>query len=436
MKKYIIVFGLLYGCIAQAQFDYPPAPPALTNITAAEYFIDADPGFGAATPITITAANNIPALLASIDLTGLTPGVHQLRVRSRDANGYWSITASQIFENLQPLYNNASNLANITAAEYFIDADPGFGLATSIPLTPSVNINSLLVSIDLTGTGTPGNKLLFIRSSDANGKWSLTNNVQFNNAMYIYPPAPVAPGNVMVMEYFFDADPGFGNGTPVTFTSSPDLNNFLFSADISTLPAGTHTLFIRSKQNPWSLVAASEFLKSSTLPVTLLSFSGSLSGNDVLLKWITSSEQNSSHFIVERSVDGGSYTTIGNVTAAGNSSVQQQYNYTDADIATGIVYYRLKQVDIDGQYKYSPVIRIRLVGGPDVVIAPNPVTSQLQLNSLQTGTVIRIVDAAGRLVYNGQWNGTAIPVSHWAKGMYTLQVQAEGSMINRKFIKQ
>jgi Secretion system C-terminal sorting domain len=436
MKKYIIIIGLVWGFVAQAQFDYPPVPPALANIITAEYFIDTDPGFGAATAMPLSAATNIPALLAAIDLSGITPGVHRLMTRSKDANGSWSITATSTFENLQPAYNNAPTVVNISSAEYFIDADPGFGLATSIPLTPSVNVNNLLVSIDLTGTGTPGNKLLFIRSTDANGKWSLTNTAQFNNAVYIYPPAPIAPGNVMAMEYFFDTDPGFGNGTPVTFTSSPDLNNFLFSADISALATGTHTLFIRSKQNPWSLVAANEFLKSSILPVTLLSFSGSLSGNDVLLKWITSSEQNSSHFIVERSVDGISYAAIGNVTAAGNSTVQQQYNYTDANITTAIIYYRLKQVDIDGQYKYSPVIRIRLVGGPDVVIAPNPVTSQLQLNGVKTGTAILIVDAAGRQVYKGQWNGTAIPVSQWAKGVYTLQVQAEGVLLNRKFIKQ
>jgi Secretion system C-terminal sorting domain len=517
MKKYIVILGLLYGSVVQAQFNYPPAPPTvanitaaeyfidtdpgfgtataipvtaatdiplliaavnltgltpgvhrlfvrskdangmwsitatqtfenlqpgygsvspLVNITAAEYFIDTDPGFGAATPIPVTAATNIPALVTSINLTGITPGVHQLMVRSKDANGNWSITATATFENLQPLYNSAPAAVNITSAEYFIDTDPGFGLAAPIPLTPAANVNNLLVSIDLTGAGAPGNKLLFIRSMDANGKWSLTNNAQFNNAVYIYPSAPIAPGNVTVMEYFFDTDPGFGNGTPVSFTAAPDLNNFLFSADISALPQGTHTLFIRSRQNPWSVTAASEFLKGITLPVSLLNFSGTLAGRDVLLKWITSAEQNSSHFIVERSWDGIGYTATGRVAAAGNSTVQQQYNYTDAGIAADMVYYRLKQVDRDGQYKYSPVIRIRLTGGPDVVIAPNPVTSQLQMNGVKTGTAIGIVDAAGRQVYSGQWNGTAIPVSHWAKGLYTLQVQTEGVIINRKFMKQ
>ncbi len=517
MKKCMIILGLLYGSVSQAQFDYPAAQPALANITAAEYFIDVDPGFGAANPISVTAANNIPALVASINVTGLTPGVHQLGVRSVDATGNWSITATQTFENLQPLYNNASTLVNITAAEYFIDsdpgvgaanaititaandipaliasinltgltpgvhqlhvrsrdangnwsmtatatfenlqpaynsavapvnitsaeyfvdADPGFGFATSIPLSPSVNVNNLLVSIDLTGIGTPGNKQLFVRSIDANGKWSLTNNTQFNNAVYIYPPAPITPGNIVVLEYFFDTDPGYGNGMPVSFMGSPDLNDFLFSANISSLPVGTHTLFLRSKQNPWSLTVASEFTKNGLLPVTLLSFSGILVEKNVLLKWTTSSEQNSSHFLIERSFDGISYTAIGNVKAAGNSTVLQQYNYSDAGIMADMVYYRLKQVDIDGQYKYSPIIRFRLKAGPDIIIAPNPVINQLQLNGIKNGTAILIVDAAGRLVHSGQWNGIPIPVSHWAKGLYTLQVQIEGVNVNRKFLKQ
>lgn len=436
MKKYIIIFGLLLGCMAKAQFNYPPVPPSLANITAAEYFIDTDPGFGAATAIPLTAATNIPALISSINLTGITPGVHQLMVRSKDANGNWSITASATFENLQPLYSNAPVVVNITSAEYFIDTDPGFGAATAIPLTPSVNVNNLLVSVDLTGTGAPGNKLLFMRSVDANGKWSLTNNAQFDNAVYIYPPTPIAPGNLMVMEYFFDTDPGFGNGTAVTFTSSPDLNNFLFSADISALATGTHTLFIRSKQNPWSLTAANEFMKNTPLPVSLLNFSGTLVGRDVLLKWITSSEQNSSHFIVERSLDGISYAAIGRVAAVGNSNVHQQYNYTDAGVSADMIYYRLKQVDRDGQYKNSPVLRIRFTGGLDVVITPNPVTSQLQLNGLKNGTVILVVDEAGRQVFKGQWNGVGIEVSQWAKGLYTLQMQTEGGLIKKKFIKQ
>jgi Secretion system C-terminal sorting domain len=517
MKKYLIVFGLMYSCFAKAQFNYPPAPAALVNITAAEYFIDTDPGFGGATPIPLSAATDIPALIAAVNLTGLTPGVHRLLVRSKDANGIWSITAAQTFENLQPsytsvsslvnitateyfidadpgfgaataiplsaatnipaliaainltsitpgvhqlmvrskdangiwsitaastfenlqpVYNNAPAVVNITSAEYFIDTDPGFGAATAIPLTPAVNVNNLLVSIDLTGTGTPGNKQLFIRSMDANGKWSLTNNAQFNNAVYIYPPTPIAPGNVTVMEYFFDTDPGFGNGTPISFTAAPDLNNFLFSADISSLSTGTHTLFIRSKQNPWSLVSASEFLKGNTVPVTLLNFSGTLASRDVLLKWVTSSEQNSSHFIVESSLDGIGYTAISTVVAVGNSSVQQQYDYTDVGVTADVVYYRLKQVDRDGQYKYSPVIRIRFTSGLDIVIVPNPVTSQLQLNGLKNGTAILVVDAAGRQVYKGQWNGTAISVSNWSKGVYTLQVQSEGTVVNRKFMKQ
>lgn len=431
-----MILASLYCYAAEAQFEYPIAPAPVVNIAGVEYFIDTDPGFGLATPLSLTSATDIPALLASVDLTGITPGVHRLAIRSRDVNGYWSITSSHTFENLQPLYNDAPTLVNVTSAEYFVDADPGFGSGTTIPLTPSVNINSLLVTVDLTGTGAPGNKLLFLRSVDANGKWSLTSATQFNNTVYIYPPAPVVAGDVVVMEYFFDEDPGFGNGIPVSFTSAPDLNNFLFSADISSLPIGTHTLFIRSKQNPWSLVAASEFNKSATLPVTLLSFTGALSGNNAALKWITSTEQNSSHFIVERSTDGISYTAIGRVAAAGNSSTPKQYHLTDAGVTGDMLYYRLQQVDIDGRTKYSPVIRIRLSAGQDVVIAPNPVTSYLHLNGLSTGTRIWIVDAAGRPAYTGQWNGTSIPVSNWAKGIYTVQIQMAAGTITKKFIKQ
>jgi hypothetical protein len=89
------------------------------------------------------------------------------------------------------------------------------------------------------------------------------------------------------------------------------------------------------------------------LPVELKSFSGLINGRNVTLNWVTASESNFSHFIVERS-NSNNWTAISsNIQAAGNSATPRNYSYTDSKLNTGKYSYRLKMVDKDGSYKYS-----------------------------------------------------------------------------------
>ncbi len=146
----------------------------------------------------------------------------------------------------------ASAQPNITAAEYYIDTDPGFGLATSIPITtPLPNVIDKAFSVSLTGVS-EGVHFLFIRSLDANGKWSITNRFVF------YKPSASAgapAANIVKAEYFFNNDPGFGNATNIPLSAGVDVQNVAFSAGIDTLPVGVHQLFIRSKNadGKWSV---------------------------------------------------------------------------------------------------------------------------------------------------------------------------------------
>ncbi|MEP6674928.1 MAG: hypothetical protein ABJA78_07225 [Ferruginibacter sp.] len=97
-----------------------------------------------------------------------------------------------------------------------------------------------------------------------------------------------------------------------------------------------------------------------TLPVNLINFSGYLNNNEVVLKWQTSSEQNYSHFEVERSANGSSFEKIGLVTANNNSNTLLNYSFIDVNPVSGTNAYRLKNVDKDGKFTYSSVINIKL----------------------------------------------------------------------------
>jgi len=93
------------------------------------------------------------------------------------------------------------------------------------------------------------------------------------------------------------------------------------------------------------------------LPVELLYFEGTKHQTFNNLKWVTASEQNSSHFDVERSEDGENWKTIGSKSAAGNSQTKIIYSYLDSYVNKNNVYYRLSQYDIDGKFEiYGPIV--------------------------------------------------------------------------------
>ncbi|MBI5856473.1 MAG: hypothetical protein HZB42_02385 [Sphingobacteriales bacterium] len=126
---------------------------------------------------------------------------------------------------------------------------------------------------------------------------------------------------------------------------------------------------------------------TNPLPVKLISFNAILSQDQskVNLTWTTAQEMNASHFIVERSIDGITFNEAGMVFAVGNTNEQQNYQYSDkiANINSSIIYYRLRQVDVDGKSMYSETRIIRISKQTDnaitIVTFPNPVTSEVRI---------------------------------------------------------
>jgi hypothetical protein len=224
---------------------------AQPNITRVEYFYDTDPGFGNGTPVTINPASNIADISFNANLTSLNEGLHNLFIRSRDANGKWSLTNRFLFVRRSA----TTAAANITKAEYFWDTDPGFGNAINIPVTPGVNLEN--ISIEASIAALPeGLHNLYLRSRDANGKWSVTNRFLF----YRSAPALTAPP-VHQVEYFIDTDPGFGKGVPIAINAAQVLPDFGFPVNITGLATGDHKLYIRSRNNTgkWSITNIIEF---------------------------------------------------------------------------------------------------------------------------------------------------------------------------------
>jgi parallel beta-helix repeat protein len=163
----------------------------------------------------------------------------------------------------------------------------------------------------------------------------------------------------------------------------------------------------------------------AVLPLQLLSFIAQRSGRDVQCNWRTASEQNLSHYNVQRSINGKDYITVGKVNAANNMSAND-YSFVDYNVAelnAANTYYRLEAVDKDTKKAYSPVALVQWNNAGPVSIYPNPASGFITVNAVNTRS-ITIFDISGKKVWQKQdcSDNTVINLSNIAKGAYWVNV--------------
>ena len=205
-KSYILF--LIFPAMIPAALSQPV--PAINRV---EYYVDADPGYGNATPLNFTGTTDATATL-QLDLAPIGQGVHVVGIRSRDANGAWSLDNKWIF--LKPYSSTgALPVPNISRVEYYIDKDPGYGNATPLSISNGSDLSGLAINIDVAALG-QGVHIAGIRSLDANGAWSIDNKWIFLKPYTNTGASPVP--DINRVEYYIDNDPGYGNATPLTIS--------------------------------------------------------------------------------------------------------------------------------------------------------------------------------------------------------------------------
>ncbi len=180
------------------------------------------------------------------------------------------------------------------------------------------------------------------------------------------------------------------------------------------------------------------FYVGSVLPVQLLNFTGSLVGDDVLLKWSTANEQNSSRFIVERSTDGLHFVELATVNAAGNGSGVSDYNFKDTSINSlpfSNVFYRLKEVDKDGKPYVSNVIIIAIKNAKTILIYPNPAKRTINVlfnKQDNNNSIIKIYSLSGKLVVYQKLTGSSnqeIQLPVLSNGNYKITISSKEKVL-------
>ncbi|MEO6732762.1 MAG: T9SS type A sorting domain-containing protein [Ferruginibacter sp.] len=186
------------------------------------------------------------------------------------------------------------------------------------------------------------------------------------------------------------------------------------------------------------------------LPVEFLSVSAKQRGAGIAINWNTATEVNNKYFDVEKSVDDGSnWSLVTTTKAGGNSSVVKTYNAYDAKPAAGINYYRIKQVDLDGKYKYSITVHVKMnFDKTSASVLTNPFVNNIAIDFLSKttqGLALTLYDVAGKKITTERWiipKGTSRKtfdqVNNIQKGIYILNIiDDKGVLIyNGKLVKQ
>ncbi len=191
---------------------------------------------------------------------------------------------------------------------------------------------------------------------------------------------------------------------------------------------------------------------NSSLPVEYLSFKATKQGEQTLLNWTTAAEVNNSHFEMEKSLDNKEFKSIGLVKGSGTTSMESNYQFVDERPTQSIInYYRIKQVDLNGKFSYSPVLPVDFSNmngsmvngsGQNILIYPVPANNILNITAAdyeQVNATINIYDIAGSLIISSDKQldkNTAINIESLSSGIYFIEiVNGSQTLFNSKFIK-
>jgi hypothetical protein len=181
--------------------------------------------------------------------------------------------------------------------------------------------------------------------------------------------------------------------------------------------------------------------ESVVTPVTFTGYDVTCGDKGTVITWATGSEVNSSHYEIERSTNGASWTKIDQVMAAGNSNNTRSYQYLD--LQGGDAFYRIRQVDVDGRFIHTAIKHVNCDGKKGTaVLFPVPTSHTLNIaltNDKMVRTELQVIDMSGRVVKrqaavinNGSTNIT-INVSSLPAGEYILISSDKTIVLNKKF---
>jgi hypothetical protein len=177
------------------------------------------------------------------------------------------------------------------------------------------------------------------------------------------------------------------------------------------------------------------------LPVELTSFIGRPKVKTIDLNWITASETNNDYFILEKSTNGIDFKKLTEINGRGTTTLESKYHWSDQSPNDGLNYYRLLQVDFNGDKSYSDIIVIEFEADrSEIQVYPNPTIKELNINlpeNWDDETSIVIYDFYGNLINSFTiFSGSlTFPVDNIPAGFYRLSATNQSKVLNASFVK-
>jgi hypothetical protein len=236
--------------------------------------------------------------------------------------------------------------------------------------------------------------------------------------------------NVTISAFSVDNE-GVTSGTKIGYLKVQTVvNRKLNASDFGTVVANVNGEMINARI---------EFT-SAILGVTLTKFEAHPLSKNVELTWSTASEQQNDHFEVQRSTNGKTFSKIGTVKGQATTTVQHAYQLLDETPFAGINYYRLKQVDVNGQSELSKIVSVNMLNSDKTMsVYPNPVKDKVTIETNITGNYsIELYDITGKLLQRHQATQPILQLStsDLSSGVYMISVTSQAVQKTFKIVKQ
>jgi len=458
-------------------------------------------------PMTITSNSNFTSVSPNSVLPDGTWIVHMQYTRASDNVVFSSssVTLVTSTHTLAPLLTSpvsSGSSTNPIAISYTLQGVPSLSNDSSQPrlvftnsnitdtvklstsrvvsfnMNPTNVLSSSYVSSDTYNSLPDGLYTVILSYGDSYGH-ALSYDTTSNFLLQTVTPAPTLTSpsspaaNIVPVTFNLPSAP-LANSVKLQFAGTDTVNltlnindsgNYSFNLNAADFPADTNVLTSSSTSlqldtynvtlsyqdflgNPVASSVINNFSFEGVLPVTLINFDGKLHNNSVLLTWQTASEINNAGFEVQKQIN-GNWQKIGFIAGKGTTNIMQQYSFLDDSLLQGqINYYRLKQINTNGQAVFSNVLGVNNNSNTDNLSLnnyPNPFSTYTSINynvPVAGHVTLDIFDASGKLIttltdkiiptgkYSINWNTQGLPL-----GVYYCKITTASFTTAEKMIK-